>query len=351
MGYGCGVEMANLLLQSVWEAARYQGDWISRLLSMQAAVSPRSLPGFLRFSPIREGASPRCCRRRAKEGDWGDSVGALMGAGYSFRLLHSKPEQAAVHEKGLCQKALASGPRAARQSSTPPSLVRWRVRAGGTGPRPGQAPLCSPPPADGVWMPGARDVHARKPRGQDCSPSDPGSCSQRLQSAPRPQPALSPPLPSGHRHLRPRAPAEPRDPRAPPAEHAPLPPRGRHPAALGPGPLLQRHEARRRRNPQPRGVRARAAKRSWGPARTGGARLGAGKPEAPERPLKPASPWWPAVVRGSRVSVPALAAAVSGARQVRVRGVHRGHAASRPSVSSSRSRHRIPKFPQVQRED
>lgn len=32
-----GVEIANLLLQSVWEAARYQGGWISRLLSVQAA--------------------------------------------------------------------------------------------------------------------------------------------------------------------------------------------------------------------------------------------------------------------------------------------------------------------------
>lgn len=132
-----GIEMANLPLRSVWEAARrYQGDWISRLLRMQAA-SPRSLLGFLRFSPVQEGASPRCCRRRAKEGDWGDSAGARMGAGCSFRRLHSKPGQAVVHEKGLCQEVLGSGPCAARQPSTPPSLGRWRVRAGSTGPPPG----------------------------------------------------------------------------------------------------------------------------------------------------------------------------------------------------------------------
>jgi hypothetical protein len=83
----------------------------------------------------------------------------------------------------------------------------------------------------------------------------------------------------------------------------------------------------------------------------GGARRGAGEPESPGRPLKPAGPRWPVVVRGSRVSVPTLAAAVSNVRQVPVRGAHRGHTASRPSVPQSRSCHRIPKFPQVQRAD
>lgn len=83
----------------------------------------------------------------------------------------------------------------------------------------------------------------------------------------------------------------------------------------------------------------------------GGVRRGAGEPESPGRPLKPAGPRWPAVIRESRVSVPALAAAVSNVGQMPVRRAYPGHTASRPSVPQSHGCHRIPKFPQVQRAD
>lgn len=131
------------------------------------------------------------------------------------------------------------------------------------------------------------------------------------------------------------APAAGPPPRSPGPRVAPPAPRGpktaESAAPRGPGTSRQR-ELGTRGDPEARG-------------------LGAGEPEAPGRPLKPASPRWPAMVGGSRVSVPAPAAAVSDARQIPVPGAHRSHAASRPSVPSSRSRHRIPKFPQVQRAD
>ena len=59
------------------------------------------------FPESGEGASPRSCRRRAQEGDWGDSVGTPMGAGRAFRRLCSEPgrswqaEAMAIHEKGF----------------------------------------------------------------------------------------------------------------------------------------------------------------------------------------------------------------------------------------------------------
>lgn len=212
-------------------------------------------------------------------------------------------------------------------------------------------PFCSPPPAEGGLDAGCQGCARSGSHGdRTAHPATLVSVARGCNRLRRPSPR-SAPLPSGHGHLRPRAPAGPRDPRAPLAERAPLPPRGRHPAALGPGPLGQHPEAGRKRIRSPAGSGSELPTGAGDPRGPGGARQGAGKLEAPGRPPKPASPRWPAVVRGSRVSVLAPAAAVSDAWQVPVCGVHRGHAASQPSVPSSRSRHRIPKFPQVQRTD
>lgn len=180
-------------------------------------------------------------------------------------------------------------------------------------------------------MPGAKDVRTGSRRDWTAYPATLVPAARGRNRLRGPSPRSAPPLPSGHRHLRPRAPAGPRDPRAPPTERA-LSRRGAPtPQPRAPG------RSSRVATPEGGGIRSPAGSEREPPTGAGdlrgpgGARRGAGEPESPGRPLKPAGPRWPAAVRGSRVSVPALAAAVSSVLQVPFRGLHRGHTASRPS--------------------
>lgn len=136
-------------------------------------------------------------------------------------------------------------------------MGRWRARERAALviplPAPGQAPLCSPLSAEGVWVPGAKDVRTREPQRPDCPPGDPDFCNPRLQSAARPQPALR-----TSAAQRPRAPAATRSSRTPrPARSTgrarAAPAAGPLPRSLGPGPLRTRREARRRRIRSPAG--------------------------------------------------------------------------------------------------
>lgn len=261
-----GVEIANLPLQSVWEAARYQGDWISRLLSMQAAC--------LQDPCLVSSDFPQFGREQV-QGAVGEGQRKVTGAtalgrgwGRGAHFVASTPSQG---RQLSTKKACARRPWAVvpAQPSTRPSLGRWRARErAALVLRPGRrrSATRSPLKGSGCRVPRMCAPGSRRDRtAYSATPVPAARGCNRLRG---PSPRSAPPLPSGHGHLRPRAPAGPRDPRAPPTERAPLPPRGSHPAVLGPGPLLPRREARRRRNPQPRGVGARAAKGSSGPAGT-----------------------------------------------------------------------------------
>lgn len=182
-------------------------------------------------------------------------------------------------------RSLARGPRWG--DSVPESGQHWSSAQAGAALQPRSLLKGSGCPVPRMCAPGSR-------RDRNAYRATPVPAARGCNRLRRPSPRSVPPLPSGHWHLRPRAPAGPRDPRAPPAECAPLPPRGSHPTALGPGQLLPRREARRRRNPQTCGVRARAANGSWGPAGTRRGAAGRGRAgvsrEAPEAR-------WPSVAR------------------------------------------------------
>lgn len=107
-------------------------------------------------------------------------------------LISSPPLQARA---GNCpRKGLVPGDPGQWSPRSPASLAPRPRRGDGVSERaalvlrPGRRRSAARSPPRGVWMPGAKDVHAREPRGRDCPPSDPGFCSPRLQSAPRPQP-------------------------------------------------------------------------------------------------------------------------------------------------------------------
>lgn len=68
---------------------------------------------FCSFFQSAEGANPKCCRRRAKEGDWGDGAGARMGVGCAFRRLVSELSRQAIYEMGFSTEPLRFGPQAA----------------------------------------------------------------------------------------------------------------------------------------------------------------------------------------------------------------------------------------------
>lgn len=112
-GMRLGVEIANLPLQSVWEAARYQGDWISRLLSMQAAC--------LQGPCLVSSDFPQFGREQV-QGAVGEGQRKVTGAtalgrgwGRGAHFVASTPSQGRQlsTEKGLRLEALGSGPRAA----------------------------------------------------------------------------------------------------------------------------------------------------------------------------------------------------------------------------------------------